>query len=654
MTVLQVADLRFGYAGETLFENVTFTLALGERAALVAPNGAGKSTLLRLIAKEIEPDGGTAVIKKETTFGYYRQSHELRPEGDVLGAFLSGFRDVIGLREELTRALHDAASGEARALDHLSNVQDRYHLARGDELEREVGMLAHKLGFGDADLSRPVASLSGGERGRLQLGVVLAQQPDLLLLDEPTNHLDLDTIAWLESWLVGYRGAVLLVSHDRQFLDNVCPQTLELGARLLRIYPLKYSDYAVAREEDLARERALVERQQALIEKTEDFIRKNIAGQKTKQAQSRRKMLGKMDRLERPEDIWHEAEKIAFRFAPAYRSGDIVLECKGLAAERGGRELFAGVDLLVRRGERIGVVGPNGAGKTTLLKLLAGKGMPGDRGDVRRGTNLQEGYFDQHLGEVDPSLTAVDNVRRVRGDFTVESARQYLARFRFYGDDTLRVVSGFSGGERSRLALAKLLLEPRNLVFLDEPTNHLDIPAAEILEEALIGFEGTVILVSHDRRFLENTTTRIVSVRGGTVDIYPGGFRDYVASHAPKGDETEKLEKSRGRRERDEGGSPRGGAKKSEPPKETEAAKKAAFEAQRLAVRGNEKRKRRIEELEKAIANGDAQLAVLRAKLKEDPGGDWAKVAELASQEQSLAKRVDLMMSEWAKLSTER
>ncbi len=661
MTVLQVADLRFGYAGDTLFENVTFTLALGERSALVAPNGAGKSTLLRLIAKEIEPDGGTSVIKKEISLGYYRQSHELKPTGDVLGAFLSGFRDVMALREELTQAQHDAASGDARALDHLATIQDRYHLARGDELEREVGMLAHKLGFSDKDLERPITSLSGGERGRLQLGVVLAQQPDLLLLDEPTNHLDLDTIAWLESWLVGYRGAVLVVSHDRQFLDNVCPNTFELGSRMLRTYPLKYSDYAVARQEDLERERGLVERQQALIGKTEDFIRKNIAGQKTKQAQSRRKMLDKMERLERPEDVWQAAEKIAFRFAPAYRTGDIVLDCKGLAAERGGRVLFEGVGILVRRGERIGIVGPNGAGKTTLLKILSARGMAGDRGDVKRGTNLQEGYFDQHLGEVDPALTAVDNVRRVRGDFTVETARQYLARFRFYGDDTLRVVSGFSGGERSRLALAKLLLEPRNLLFLDEPTNHLDIPAAEILEEALAGFEGTVILVSHDRRFLENTTTRIVSVRDGAVDVYPGGFRDYVASHAPKMDETEKLEKGRGARPQSAQGAGKRSDKRqasvqAEPvtdPKEDERAKKAAFEAQRAAVRGQEKRKRRIEELEKAIADGDKTLAALREKLKEDPGGDWAKVAQLASQEQALAKRVDLMMSEWAKLSVE-
>ena len=527
MTVLQVADLRFGYAGETLFEGVTFSLAMGDRVALVAPNGSGKTTLLRLLAGDLDPDAGSVVLRREATLGYYRQSHEIAAKGDVLGAFLSGFREVDELREELRRAQEDAASGSKVALDRLSNVTDRYHLARGDELEHRVAALASHLGFTERDLSRSVASLSGGERGRLGLGVVLAQQPDVLLLDEPTNHLDLDTIAWLESWLADFRGAILVVSHDRAFLDNTCSATMELGVRTFRSYPLRYSDYVVAREEDLERERALVERQQGLIAKTEDFIRKNIAGQKTKQAQSRRKMLDKLDRLERPEDVWASADRVAFRFVPALRTGDIVLDAKGLGAERGGRTLFEGFDLLVRRGDRIGVVGPNGSGKTTLLKLLAGRGAPDDEGSVKRGTNLQEGYFDQHLGEVDTTLTAVDNVRRVRGDFTGEAARQYLARFRFWGDDPLRVVSGFSGGERSRLALARLLLEPKNLLFLDEPTNHLDIPAAEILEEALTTFEGTTLLVSHDRRFLENVTTRVVRLRDGVAEVYPGDFSDY-------------------------------------------------------------------------------------------------------------------------------
>jgi ATP-binding cassette, subfamily F, member 3 len=626
MTVLQVADLRFGYAGDTLFDSVTFSLAIGERAALVAPNGAGKSTLLRLIGKELEPDGGSVVIKKETTVGYYRQSHELRAEGDVLGAFLSGFRDIVEAREALVVAGHEAATGDRHALERLAHATERYHVAGGDALEHKVAAIAAKLGFSERDLARPVASLSGGERGRLHLGVVLAQQPELLLLDEPTNHLDLDTIAWLEGWLRGYRGAVLVVSHDRAFLDAVCPATMELGRKGLRTYPLKYSDYAVARADDLARERALAERQAAFVEKTEDFIRRNIAGQKTKQAQSRRKMLDKLDRVERPEDVWAVAERVSFRFAPAARSGDIVLDAKGLAAERGGRRLFSGVDLLVRRGERLGIVGPNGAGKSTLLKLLAGRGDPSDAGSVRKGTNLQQGYFDQHLGEVDPKLTAVEEVRRVRGDFTVEAARQYLARFRFWGDDPLRVVAGFSGGERSRLALAKLLLEPRNLLFLDEPTNHLDIPAAEILEEALVSFEGTVVLVSHDRRFLDNVTTRIVSVRDARVDIFAGGFTDFAATGAPK-----------------------------EPPKRTvpppAPPKKIDHEAHRRAARDAEKQKRRLKELEQLIAAGEKQLGELRARLKEDPGGDWAKLAGLAAEEQALSKRVDAMMAEWEKLA---
>ncbi len=673
MTVLQVADLRFGYAGDVLFQNVTFSLALGERAAMVAPNGAGKSTLLRLIGKEIDPDAGSVVVKRDIKVGYYRQSHELKPEGDVLAAFLSGYGEVVQLREQLARAAEQAASGDERDLTRLAELQDRYHMTHGDELEREVSVIAERLGFSNADLERPVSSLSGGERGRLHLGVILAQKPDLLLLDEPTNHLDLDTIAWLETYLQSTRSAVLIVSHDRAFLDNVCTRTLELGTRGLRLYPLKYSDYVIARESDLERERAVVERQQSMIDKTEDFIRKNIAGQKTKQAQSRRKMLDKLDKLDRPEDVWQVAEKIAFRFAPAPRTGDIVLDCKGLGATRGGRVLFSGVELLVRRGERIGIVGPNGAGKTTLLKLLTSRGSSEDRGVVRRGTNLAEGIFDQHLGELDRSNTAVDEIRRIRGDFTTEVARQYLARFRFWGDDPLRVVSGFSGGEQARLSLAKLLLEPRNLLFLDEPTNHLDIPAAEILEEALASFEGTVFLVSHDRRFLENVATRIVHVREGRADIYPGGFRDFVHATRPRAPEPARREDAGRRTKPPErgtglvgdmnvgytvearpgsvGAASRAKSHSKPPPPKPEAAKTNAYESQKQAGRERERRKKRIEELERSIATGEKDLVVIRGRLRSASSDDWEKLASMAVEEQALAKRLDAMMSEWAKLS---
>ncbi|MFO0737892.1 MAG: ABC-F family ATP-binding cassette domain-containing protein [Labilithrix sp.] len=651
MTVLQVADLRFGYGGDTLFEGVTFSLSLGDRAALVAPNGAGKSTLLRLIGRELEPDAGNVVIRKETSFAYYRQSHEVAATGDVLGAFMAAFGDIVEARTELIAAQEAAASGEQSDLDRLAHATERYHVAGGDALEHKVAAIAAKLGFSDHDLTRPVASLSGGERGRLHLGVVLAQQPDLLLLDEPTNHLDLDTIAWLESWLRSYRGAVLIVSHDRAFLDATCPTTLEVGTRGLRVYPLRYSDYAVQREIDLERERAVVERQQAYIEKTKEFIRKNTAGQKANQAQSRRKTLARLEEIEQPEDVWAVAEKIAFRFAPAARSGDIVLDASALAARRGERQLFAAVDLLVRRGERIGIVGPNGSGKSTLLKLLADRGAPEDSGNIRRGTNLQIGYYDQHLGEVDPRRTAVEEIRSVRGDLNVEGARTYLARFRFYGDNALRVVGGFSGGERARLALAKLLLEPKNLLFLDEPTNHLDIPAAEILEEALMGFEGTVLLVSHDRRFLENTATRVVSVRDGRVDIYNGGFRDFAADHKPKATlpPPKKTEPPRKKTEPPPNKIPPPGHKTPPPGHKTQPPPGKGDH--REAARAAEKNKRRIKELEDLIAAGEKQLTTLREELKQDPAGDWAKIAKLASEEQALSKKVESLMSEWERLS---
>lgn len=653
MTLLQVADLRFGYAGDTLFEAVTFSLALGDRVALVAPNGSGKTTLLRIVARELDPDAGSVVLRRDATLGYYRQSHEIDNRGDVRGAFFSAFGDIVQIREELRRAQEAAASGATSALEHLASVTERHHLAQGDELEHRVEALASHLGFSDADLARPVASLSGGEQGRLRLGVVLAQQPDVLLLDEPTNHLDLDTTAWLEQWLTDYRGAVLIVSHDRAFLDNTCASTMELGRRSLRVYPARYSDYVALREQDLARERALAQRQQEMVAKTEDFIRRNIAGQKTKQAQSRRKMLDKLERVQRPEDVWASAERVAFRFAPAARTGDIALEARGLGARRGGRVLFSGFELLVRRGERIGIVGPNGAGKTTLLKIFAGRGAPQDEGSIRRGTNLQEGYFDQHLGEVDTSLTAVDNIRRIRGDLTVEAARQYLARFRFFGDDPLRTVSGFSGGERSRLALAKLLLEPRNLLFLDEPTNHLDIPAAEILEEALVGFEGTVLVVSHDRRFLENVTTRIVSVRGGAAEVFPGGFRDFAAS--PRSGSASSTQaptpKARSRPAEGRDGAVATSRVATASPDGEQARQK--YEAQKLAARAADRKKRRIVELESAIATGERELDALRGKLKQAPGDDWEMLAKMAHEEQSLARKVDAMLVEWAKLSEE-
>jgi ATP-binding cassette subfamily F protein 3 len=364
-------------------------------------------------------------------------------------------------------------------------------------------------------------------------------------------------------------------------------------------------------------------------------------------------MLDKLERVARPEDVWARAERVRFRFAEAPRSGDIVLEAKGLGAARGGKQLFEGVDLLVRRGDRIGIVGPNGSGKTTLMKLLAERGAADDAGSVRRGTNLREGYFDQQLGSLDKTRTGVEEIRSVRGDLNVDGARQYLARFRFYGDDPLRKVGSLSGGESTRLALAKLLLEPRNLLFLDEPTNHLDIPAAEILEEALVGFEGTVILVSHDRRFLETVTTRTLSFTPEGVDMYEGGFKDY-------GDALERKRKADAeadaRQQKSRSTPPKAAKAQQASPTPAPSAKPAGRDdrdSRKSASRDVEKKKKRVVELEKQIANLEGTLESFREELKNTDGGNWERLHDLAHKDREYSELLERAMKEWVTLSDE-
>src|SRR6185312_9392655 len=490
----------------------------------------------------------------------------------------------------------------------------------------------HDVGFSDADLARTVDTLSGGERGRLELAKVLVRQPDLLLLDEPTNHLDLGAIERLEAYLAEYQGAFVLVSHDRAFIRAVCNEIVELENGKLTKYPFRYDKYVVERAARIERAQAEYARQKEHVEKTEDFIRKNLAGQKTKQAQSRRKMLEKLERLERPDDQWQHAGKIALNFQTG---GDLggkeIIRAPRLTVGYPGAKILDDVTVNVYRGDKLGIVGPNGGGKSTLLKTLIGE-LPPLAGKVEIGTGVRIGYFDQKLGTLDEALTLEGEIRSVRADLSPEAVRNYLAKFRFFGDDPFKLVRGLSGGERSRLAMAKIMLFPRNVLVLDEPTNHLDIPARETLEEALGAYEGTLLTVSHDRYFLDRICTRLLVIEGTRVEAHAGNYSDWrarikvqtaVVAAVPKPEPA-----------------PRPAPKSvSESTGARGVGKQREREQRRLA--------RRVETLEADVSKLEAELAAVRADLVADHVSDWQKLHALAERERELDALLARRMAEW-------
>jgi ATP-binding cassette, subfamily F, member 3 len=632
LSLAQFADAHFGYPGNEILTGASLLIRPGDRLALVGPNGTGKSTALRLLAGDLQPDSGDVrVLGKSTSVAYLRQSQEVRGDGTILEAILEPFAHLQKMHDELGRIeahLHDAPPAE---LERYGELQERYTREGGYELESRVRRLTADVGFSEADLQRSVTTLSGGERGRLELAKVLVRQPDLLLMDEPTNHLDLAAIERLETFLSEYPGAFVLVSHDRAFIRQTCREIIELeGGRFVK-YPFGYEKYVVERDARLERARSDYERQKEHVEKTEAFIRKNIAGQATKQAQSRRKMLEKLERLERPEDHWELAGKIALKFSTGGELGSKeIIRAPGISVGYPGKPILRDLTVNVYRGDRVGIVGPNGAGKSTLLKTLVGELAPLE-GAIQRGTGVRLGYFDQKLGSLNEDRSLMEEIQSVRADLSPEVIRQYLAKFRFFEDDPFRSVRGLSGGERSRLAMAKMMLFPRNVLALDEPTNHLDIPARETLEEALRDFEGTLLVVSHDRYFLDRVCSRLLVIEGDTLEAHLGNWSDYRARQREQAREL---------------------AKKQEKPAPTPPpAAPAPSEAARSAGKERERQRRRLERkvetLEAEVGKLEAELATLRAELAGDHKGDWQKLHSLADREREVGDLLTRRMAEW-------
>jgi ATP-binding cassette subfamily F protein 3 len=634
LSLAQFADAHFSYPGTEILAGASLLIRPGDRLALLGPNGTGKSTVLKLLAGELRLDSGDVRVLGRQTVAYLRQSHQLGGEGTVLDALLVPFAHVQALHEELQHLEARLAEASEADLKRYGDLQERYRSEGGYELETRVRDLTEDVGLSQADLGRSVATLSGGERGRLELAKVLVRQPDLLLLDEPTNHLDLAAIERLETRLNEYPGAFVLVSHDRAFIQRTCRTIVELEDGQILRYSFAYDQYVVERDARLERARVEYQRQKEHVEKTEDFIRRNLAGQKTRQAQSRRRMLEKLERLERPEDNWQLAGRISLNFQTG---GDLggkeIVRAPSISVGYPGRPILTDVTVNIFRGDRVGIVGPNGCGKSTLLKTMVGELAP-LAGVVERGAAVRLGYFDQKLSSLSEDRTAIEEIQSVRSDLSPEVVRQYLAKFRFFGDDPFRTVRSFSGGERSRLALAKMLLFPRNVLALDEPTNHLDIPARETLEHALDGYEGTLIVVSHDRYFLDRVCRRLLVFENGTLEAHLGNYsdwREYRKSQAA--------------------------AQPAPEPASQSSPSQSPTEMARTAKKDRERTQRRlerlVESLETEVSRIENELSSLRAQLASDHGGDWQKLHALADRERELAELLGRRMADWEKASAD-
>ncbi len=513
------------FPSRTVLNGAAGAIKNGDRIALLGINGSGKTTLLEILAGRIDPDMGIVEIPNAVRRGYLPQVIEVNGEEVLLEYVLGGLQHLLDIKsrlEEIHELLpHD--SGNTALLSEMGSLQKIFESSGGYDLESRAADVLRGLGFKDSEFGMKVIELSGGQRNRAALARTLIAAPELILLDEPTNHLDISGLEFLESYMRSFPGGILYVSHDRAFIQKTATAIWELTLGRIASYPGDYENYTVERQKRLETMSKTYEAQRDFILKTEDFIRRNIYGQKTRQAQSRRKMLSKLERLERPPGA---ADVAHIRFSGADRSARIVVQCQLAGFAYSETPILRDLDFEIERGDRIGLVGPNGSGKTTLINLITGKLAP-QTGRLELGKKLSIGYYDQLTENLNPDSTPLATLWEIKPEYNEGQVRSYLARFLFRGDDVFRTIDSFSGGEQSRLALARLIATAPNFLVLDEPTNHLDIPSREALELALAEYDGTILCVSHDRYFLDHFAEKIFALENGTVKIYLGDFSEY-------------------------------------------------------------------------------------------------------------------------------
>jgi ATP-binding cassette subfamily F protein 3 len=619
--LFRLTDVRKAYGGQEVLRGLSLQVNAGERVGLVGRNGAGKTTIFRLIAGDEVPDSGEVTRARNIRLGMLAQHVEFEPDATVHEVALSAFGELQRIEREMRALEHRMAEGAddlERVLDRYSELQHRFEREGGFEYAARAEAVLEGLGFGRETWSLETAKLSGGQKNRLGLARLLLSAPDVLLLDEPTNHLDTAAVEWLEEFLENYPSAYVIISHDRYLLDRVCERIIEVEGGRATSYTGNYTRYIIEREARREARRRAYEQQQEFIARTEEFIRRNIAGQKTKQAKSRRKML---ERLERIEAVREERASGDFSLREIARAGTQVLTLEDLSIGYDERALACGINLLLRRGESLGIIGPNGSGKTTFVKTLLGKLAP-LAGEVRWGTNVRIGYYAQQLDDLDPRNEVIMELRRVApSTATAGELRSFLARFLFTGDDVYKRVGDLSGGERGRLALAKLIYSRANVLVLDEPTNHLDIPSREALEAALDEYPGTLIVISHDRYFLDRIVTQILAFDGqGQVEHFLGNYTEY---HAWKKAQKAMPVEERKRSDKREHPRRKGGEPRAEPARDV-----SAIEAE-------------IEEQEACLK------AVAEEMAKAETACDPLRLRSLREEYQRIEERLCKLYEEW-------
>jgi ATP-binding cassette subfamily F protein 3 len=622
MPLLRVDRLKLMYGATEVLSDLTFQVEPRQRLGIVGANGSGKSSLLKAISGDVSPSAGSLTLAPRTRTAYLAQELEAGPHESVYADALHSRPDILSLRgrlEGLEAAMAGASGAEQAVLvEDYGEVQHEYERLDGYAYDNRVAEVLHGVGLTEADQALAPGALSGGQRRRLALAKLLLQDADLLLLDEPTNHLDLEAIEWLEGFLRLSRAGMLIVSHDRRFLEHTADDILELQAGSGEWYPGNYRQYVRLRRERRALRQKEFEAQQDYIARTEEFIRRYKAGQRAREARGRQTRLDRLARVAPPADD----EQIRIRLKASVTS-DLIFQSDGLRLGYGKRELLTMPAFTVNAGERVAIVGPNGSGKTSLLKALLGELRPLS-GRVKIGPRVAMRYYDQHLADLDPNKTVLTELQDAFG-LPEETLRTFLGRLLFHGDDAFKTIRSLSGGEKSRVALAKLMLDDAGLLLLDEPTNHLDIPAQEMLEEALQDFEGTIVFVSHDRYFIDAIATRLWSIEDGAVTMHIGNYSD--------------LDRRRQRAAR---------------PVVTPEPRKSARAVAPAGVGGTGKPgaaadvvEDRIDELEAEVRRIEEQLA--DHQTYDDP----ARVAELAAAHEDASRRLRALYQEWEQAAGE-